>query len=344
MLTKYASYAALTKARAMYGKRLTKEDYEAMLSRSSLSQLVTYLKQKQGYQDILRDVNENGIHRMQLENRIRQKHYLDFDSLVRYEVSSGDRFADYIFLSAESDYLLKAISRLRAGRKNEFFLSLPVYLENTLPILWNRYWNIQTYDDLLDAIPNSEFRETLIQLKPDQNHVYPEQIRYENAVSALIYKKMFSEFENLLGKKAEEEIRSMIEIYAALKNVVLLRRLNRVFPLTISEAKEKILPYGKLNDAQIQQILDSNQTDLQKLTVQLGLLRTCNFPCEIEDELPERFRFRRSTHLLHYSQEPATVLLSYLYCAEVELQNVIKIIEGIRYGVSKETLIPLLIF
>jgi V/A-type H+-transporting ATPase subunit C len=46
---------------------------------------------------------------------------------------------------------------------------------------------------------------------------------------------------------------------------------------------------------------------------------------------------------LYYSQDPAVVLLSYMYISEAELKNIITIIEGVRYQTPREMIESLLI-
>ena len=88
-----ASSAVITKARAKYGNRLTQKDYKALLKCNNVTSVVSYLKSHTKYADVLSKLNENEIHRGQLEVLLKQKVFYDFDSLCRYEMSEGSPFS-----------------------------------------------------------------------------------------------------------------------------------------------------------------------------------------------------------------------------------------------------------
>ena len=96
MLSSFASNAILSKARAMYGKRLREENYRDLLNCKTVSEVAGYLKNRTSYSGILAGINENEVHRGQLEGKLRQKLFEDYASLCRYELSVGEHFADYL--------------------------------------------------------------------------------------------------------------------------------------------------------------------------------------------------------------------------------------------------------
>ena len=83
MLPTYSSNVILAKARAMYGRRLTRTNYRELLECRSVSEVAAYLKNQTSYGTVLAGVNENDIHRGQLEVRLRQKLFEDNSALCR---------------------------------------------------------------------------------------------------------------------------------------------------------------------------------------------------------------------------------------------------------------------
>ena len=86
----YASNAILAKARAMYGNRLTRKNYADLLQCRTVADVAAYLKMHTNYKDVLASLNENDIHRGQLEIVLRKKIFRDFEKLARYELSIGE--------------------------------------------------------------------------------------------------------------------------------------------------------------------------------------------------------------------------------------------------------------
>jgi V/A-type H+/Na+-transporting ATPase subunit C len=66
------SQALTAKVHAMYGRRLTPQNYRELVRKQSVSEVAAYLKQQTAYSPLLRDINENFIHRGQLENILRR--------------------------------------------------------------------------------------------------------------------------------------------------------------------------------------------------------------------------------------------------------------------------------
>ena len=67
MLSALSSNAVLSKARAMYGKRLTAENYRELLNCKTVGEIAAVLKSRTVYGKLLAGINENEIHRGMLE-------------------------------------------------------------------------------------------------------------------------------------------------------------------------------------------------------------------------------------------------------------------------------------
>ena len=129
MLSSFASNAILSKARAMYGKRLREENYRDLLNCKTVSEVAGYLKNRTSYSGILAGINENEVHRGQLEGKLRQKLFEDYASLCRYELSVGEHFADYLLEHGEIEQILHSLMYLDAGNPEEYLFSLPAFFK-----------------------------------------------------------------------------------------------------------------------------------------------------------------------------------------------------------------------
>ena len=97
-----ASNAILAKARAMYGRRLTDNDYGQLIDCKSVPEVAAYLKSRTSYAHALTGLNENDIHRGQLEPVLRQDLYFDIFSLSRYATQNAAYFSEFISRNAFS--------------------------------------------------------------------------------------------------------------------------------------------------------------------------------------------------------------------------------------------------
>ena len=67
MLNSLSNKAMITKSRAMYGKRLTNENYQDLVRMKSVREIASYLKETPGYADVLSNIYPESVHRGQLE-------------------------------------------------------------------------------------------------------------------------------------------------------------------------------------------------------------------------------------------------------------------------------------
>ncbi len=116
----YASNAVLSKARAMYGKSMNAKNYSELLSCKSIPDIASYLKKKTTYSSALKNINENSVHRSELEEKLKYKLFIDFEALGRYDISVGEHFFEYIIARAEIEQFMHSLMLLNAGKSGEF--------------------------------------------------------------------------------------------------------------------------------------------------------------------------------------------------------------------------------
>ena len=124
-----ASNAALAKARAMYGRRLTAADYKRLAACRTMPALAAELKALPMYEEALKTVNPPTARRAQLEAFLRQAIFDRYDSLCRYELSSGHLLYGYFTTSCEVDEILSCLRCLDAGRPGDYLYKLPDFLQ-----------------------------------------------------------------------------------------------------------------------------------------------------------------------------------------------------------------------
>ena len=104
-------YGALSgKTRAMFGRLLRKENYEELVQKKSVNEVVSYLKNNTHYHHILSDVDENNIHRGQLENLLKRDLVGDYEKLLRFTHGDLNKFIDLLYVKIEIESLNKMIS------------------------------------------------------------------------------------------------------------------------------------------------------------------------------------------------------------------------------------------
>ena len=97
----------VTKVRAMQAKLLTDEDFRNIAAFHTVTEVAAYLKEHPGYRNVLADMDENHLHRGEIEKLLVQSLYSDYTPFFR---NGSEKIPGALSeaLRDESDQLLSA--------------------------------------------------------------------------------------------------------------------------------------------------------------------------------------------------------------------------------------------
>lgn len=340
----YASNAVLSKARAMYGKRIKEKNYNELLTCKSVTEIAIYLKNKTSYSDVLQSMDEGDVHRGKLEENLRQKLFYDFAKLGRYDLSVGDKFFEYLISRAEIEKIMHSLMFFKSEKSGTYNYPLPEIFESHTKINLNGLLNIKNYDTFLEAIKGSPYYKILLPLKPKENG-FIDLTKIETALYAYLYGIMFDMIHKNLRGKNRSDLDDLFNSYIDLSNIVRIKRMRGNYKLDREYVLSALLPFGNLSKQQIHDFVyekNYNQAVLDMKNTRLGR-KWLTDELDMGDSAPKRMRFAKCTHYIRFSISPPVVLMSYIFLKEIELLNITNIIEGIRYGVSAEEIKSMLI-
>lgn len=346
MLTSMASGAILSKTRAMFGRRLTVADYAMLAQKRDVSSAAASLGGFEAYRSSFEGVNINGIHRLELEILLRQRHYTGFEALCRYELSIGEKFSNYLLLLTEIELIMETLSRVISPRIEEsIVLSASPYLDRRLKLDFTAMGKAQTYDELLDAVKDSVFYVPLKQLKWNPS---ADIITYENALLSEFYRRIFHIIDDGLSGADRDTLHDMFVSRIDLENLVRIVRFKDYYQSAAPERiRASLIPHGSMTGniaARLTECADSGTVLALAAEMKPFRGKLCELEhCRRIDELPDRYILKRCWHEIYFSPHPPVVMVSYLNLSELETANIIRIIEGIRYGMDPARIMELLI-
>ena len=101
-----AENALLAKAHALYAKRLTNENYSAMLACRSQAELFAYLKSNTSYGEYLEKLPGVNLSRARFENVMKQAQLERIASLCRFEKLIGESLYKYFITKNEIETVI----------------------------------------------------------------------------------------------------------------------------------------------------------------------------------------------------------------------------------------------
>ena len=342
MLSGLSSNVVLAKARAMYGRRLTVQNYKEMLACHSVSELTAYLKSHTAYSQVLSGINESDIHRGQLETLIRQRIFEESASLCRYEISVGEHFAKYILQRAEIEQIMHSVMHLMAGSPEEYLYAMPAFLNKHTHIDLLALGRIKNFDDLLLALSHTPYQKILERFRPVPGQPL-DYFGIENSLYRYLYTLCFS----IIREKTHGETRSQLEelfnVYADIENYTAIARLKFNYHSGPDFIRSNLLPFGTLNHRHIDALLEADTPQqMREVLEKTSLGKKIRLLDPSHDLLSTQVQYAVSRRKIRFSTHPSVVMLSYIFLMRIELHDITNIIEGIRYQVPSDEIASLL--
>lgn len=348
-LQKNANYATVTKIRAVYGKRLKDADYTELMAKKSVSEVADYLKKNTYYANALANIDPNTVHRGFLELLLRRNLFAQYEAFCKFQRLDKDAFFRYQMVYSEIRELLRAILYMNSQSADTFVLNVPSYLIERASFSILDLGKAKTFPELLRVIQDTPYHALLKEIPVGRD----ERVNYTKCEIILrtYYLKWLLETVNQdFHGRTRQTLAGMIETQTDLINIINAYRMKNYFHVSADEMHAMSLPfYGRLSSHRIQTLYEARDTEafLHALSEtvygkQIPDLTACKDAVRFEHEL-SRLRCIQAHRSLTLAEDAAVSLYSMMYLLENEMNNIISIIEGIRYGKSTSYIESLLV-
>lgn len=346
MALSYSSNALSAKAKALYGNRIKKQTYHELLGLNSIADLSFYLKHHTTYQGVLQDVNEKTIHRRQLETLIRKDGYITSLRLLRYADQQKAAFYAFYVTSLEIQLLEDCLRILNSEDYRDFISDLPLFISPYLGIDLNKLGRVTSYEGLLEVVQKTPYYDILLKHKPKEN----ETIRYANIehdFQIYYFEKVLRDINKYYTGIAKKELLFLFETAIEVQNIATIYRYKKFFEVSPETIMDKLILVGKrISKAKwIEWVNASSAEELLQRLAQSNYVLYQDESKNIYIEYSmQQIRYKLAKHLMEFSNEPGVIFACFVILKEIEVNNVINVIEGVRYGASQDAISSLLIY
>lgn len=341
-----ASNAVLAKARAMYGRRLTGEDYRRLAACRTMPELALAMKALPMYAHTLAGVNPVFARRAQLEQQLRQSMFDRYDSLCRFDMSAGDSVYRYFALYCEVEEITACLRYLDAGTPGEYLYRLPDFLQHRVQIDLYKLAKVTDVKSLLHALRGTPYAALLSPLKTADpaRGLLPqaERLLQDYRHKALV--ALAPAVKQAGGYRAQPGVREYLELECDISALTNAARLIKVKapPHQIDLAARR--DCTALTKAEWQDLLNSPTVEAFKQRLeQTRYAAALEYPGTVIKEKLQRYQFDWCRKWLRFSTDPTMVMLCYIELAQSEVTNLNHIIEGVHYHMPADDLLPLLV-
>lgn len=349
-MPKSYNHAVTAKARALYGRRITPEQYKDLLRCRSVPEVASYLKSSTSYADALQNISESNIHRGQLENMLRRWNFDSYAKMYYYLNSNEDNFFKLIISEFEIREILRMILLLKAGNPEEYISSLPGFLISKCKVDLLELASVRSFNELLKILEGTRYERILNPFRPTDGRPDIDYIGCEHSLYEYHFRRTIKLINKSTDKSERRELRRLIGMRIDHIN---LRSVYRGKVLFKSEPKNialRIFPFHRLlTKNMLDEMLNADSDEhldqiIDRIFKSSGAInRMSKNENSFLESYTDRLLYRANKNYLHLSQNVSVVFYAYFVLSQLEISNIIYIIEGIRYQLPTEEIQKLII-
>ena len=344
MLKSFSDKAIAAKARAMYGSRLTPDDYDQLMKRSTVPEAAAYLRDNTYYGKVLDKADLTAIHRGQLEEMLRRERAARYARLIHYDFAREPGFFQYLFLWDEVTQLIDQLRYIAAGSQGTNHIR-----GQTSPFCSyarDALLRARTWQEAIQLLEGTDYHRILLQYFPrdGQDGTRPDIVALDRELTIYYYRKVFDCIDRQFGKSTARQLRNIFLQRIGMRNIAIAYRLRRFFNSPDQTVRDSLLPFVTPSHKLVEQLIAARPQDLDSL-LRASFLGALSREGELEpvETLTLRMRDQASRRLLRYSTSAPVVLTAYATQMEVELSNIIHIVEGIRYQLPPQEIARMIV-
>lgn len=343
-MARYAN-AVIAKARAMYGQLLSPAQYDELLRKQSVQEISAYLREKTPYRAALEGVQDSTVHRRQLENLLHRDLFYQYVRLVKY-VRKEDSIYQYIVTDMEIELILSSLRNIISDSQEDFVASLPTFMQPYASFNILGLAGARSLDEAIEAVAGTVYEPVLRrcrkQYPPEGNTL--RYTRYELALRTCYFSTLLGRAKRETRGRAARELQELITLRAELMNLNTIYRMKTYFGADPDRIRVTMLPfYSRIRPRQLEEMVNARDTQafLQLLSRTPYGRRIAPDPAFFEAETDSVY-YRATRRLLRFSTSPEVVYTAFMLLRSMETEDIVRIIEGVRYGLPPEKIERLL--
>lgn len=328
------SYSGLsTKIRAMQSKLMSEQQYKEIAQLDSVIQIVAYLKKQPGFAELWADLDENSLHRGDVEKLLVHTIHQNFTKLYRFANPQQRTFMALYFKRYEISILKDCLRKVFDEGKAQLDLSLfQDFFDRHSKMNLERLTNSSTIEELVNNLQGSEYYDPLKKL---ENDYQPRIFDYGMALDQYYFANIWSVKEKLFRKRDLEEITKAYGNKFDMLNLQWIFRSKKYYHMAPADIYALLIPvHYRLSKKEIAALVEASDEEEFRRILDTTYYKK-KFPELSPENLEELYTLNLKTILETEARKyPHSVIMiySYLYHKEHEVNRLTTAVECVRYG------------
>ncbi|MCL1827930.1 MAG: V-type ATPase subunit [Oscillospiraceae bacterium] len=323
-----------TKVKAMYGKRLSGEEWDRIKNSESAADVTAVLKNSLGWKHAGDMLPEGCDNTKQLISAIRVCIRTDRETLYKYASEADRRYVDFCVKEDEYKHILGSLRRLISGSDAGLRRPPDMTLRKSR-INFPALENAKNRSELINAVSGSMYHDILSAAPVTAGSDLPDYA----AVSALLENAYRSAHYKYLTRKykgtAKHLLTERVRIEADMVNILILIRILRYFPKSITAADEILIPLGRFLSKKLIAEISAAASEQEAVDI----LKTTRWRSVFDDYHPADLDRlfdgainALNKKLLRSSEPNFAAVAAYIGLKEADGERLIRAITALGYG------------
>lgn len=342
--------ATVAKLHAIYGKRLRDADYSSLLSCSSVAEAVGYLRANTYYQSVLESINPDNVHRGNFETILHRGRYENYFHILNFERIGNEEFYNYLVIKTEIDEILICITHLNA-KTTDHITTLPIYMNRYTSFNLMDLAHVRSFAELLALVEKSPYYDILKAYQPKMNDDGSEDrinaTGCELSMRTYYYVRLLESAEAIGGESARK-LKKLIGSEIDIINIINAYRMKKYFNADGADIKKRMIPiYENIAERRLDELYSSQDekefiTRLSSTYYGRAIAEQGYDMKKVEASLT-KIRCKQTKRAFSRSTSTPECFYTFNKLADIEVRNIIRLVEGIRYSLPVKELSSLII-
>ncbi len=336
-VTRYSGIVA--KVHAMNPRLLNEEQYDELIRKRTVLEALEYLKTLPGYADSFDDEFAKNSHRDAIERRLMDSLYTDFIKLYRFCGMKERAFLEGYFIYFEANIVKVCLRNVMNTASADVYLgSFDEFFHKHSKLSIDALNNCDTLEEFMAAVEGSAYERILTPIYTSGSRRLSD---YEIALDLYFFTSIWKIKKTKLSDEEAKDISATLGTRIDMLNIQWIYRCKAHFKMAEADIYPMLIPiYYKLKPNDIKALAASASEDEFKHELDTTYYSKWDLSKDLSHLSTITGQLLGHIYRLKSRKHPYSIATPdyYLYRKEREINCLIPIIEGIRYGLSPQEL------
>ena len=343
----FTSNAIVSKARSIYGNCLKESDFIELLKKRSVSEIASFLKTKPNYQEKLKNISDSSAHRRYLEFLLKENLFDQCIRLMKFVHLKDKSFYALNLIKLERELILSAIRAIMSEEDEDAFTSIPLYFDKYTKIDVKALAQAKEFPQVVDSLKKSNYYQLLLPYLSKLEIKSLEYLDIEHVLEEYYYNESIKTVNKFYRGKTKKDLMNIFLSRIEISNIIKIYRLKKFYKAPKELISKSLINiYSRITKAKMDEII---ALDDEKMI--LSHLQQSEFNKFVDKQeyvyieyFGEKIKYHLAKKNIYFSNAAPLVFQAFIMLNDIEVDNIVNIIEGIRYQVDEVEIKQMLIF